>query len=186
MIIYYYLVSVFGISEVTLLILKRSKKTSAKTRQDGKSMLLLWITIFGSLNIGYILARMHIGISFDRRVVEYTGIFVYAAAFIIRWTAIVQLGKMFTVDVSISNTHKLKTNGIFEMVRHPSYLGLLLIITGLALLMNNALSFIIILPAAFYAINYRIAIEEKVLSAEFGEQYLDYKLNTRKIIPLLY
>ena len=45
---------------------------------------------------------------------------------IIRWIAILQLGKSFTVDVAITDAASLKTDGIYERVRHPSYLGMLI------------------------------------------------------------
>ena len=184
--LYNYFVSFFTISEIALLVLKRSKKSSVKIQSDGKSMLFLWLTISASLTIGYIIAMLHILVSGDPVIFEGTGILIFIAGFIVRWTAIIQLGKMFTVDVAISSSHVLKTDGIFRIVRHPSYLGLLLIILGLAVLMNNVLAFIIIIIPIFFAINYRIFIEEKALTAEFGEQYERYKIHVRKIIPLLY
>lgn len=186
MILYYYLVSLFSISEIALLILKRSERKTAKSQSDGRSMLILWITIFSCLNIGFIVAKMGVLWPFDPSLSTYPGILIAAAGFIIRWTAITQLGKMFTVDVSISSMHTLKTDGIFNIVRHPSYLGLLLIIAGLALLLNNGVSFLIIVSPSFYAVNYRIFIEEKALTGEFGNQYLDYKSRVKKIIPFLY
>jgi protein-S-isoprenylcysteine O-methyltransferase Ste14 len=186
MILYYYFVSLFSISEIALLILKRSKKGTVKSQNDGRSMLILWITIFCCLNIGLFIANVDVLIPFNSLLLTYPGILITVAGFIIRWTAIVQLGKMFTVDVSISSTHTLKTDGIFNRVRHPSYLGLLLIIAGLALLLNNGISFLIIAVPSFYAINYRIYIEERALTGEFGNQYLHYKMRVRKIIPYLY
>lgn len=186
MTLYYFFVSLFSISEVALLILKRSKKAIAKNQSDRKSMLILWVAIFSCLNIGFIIAKMHILIPIDALSTTYPGVLVVVAGFAIRWTAIVQLGKMFTVDVSISSVHKLKTDGIFGIVRHPSYLGLLLIIAGLGLLMNNVLSFFIVVAPSFYAVNYRIVIEENALEGEFGNQYRDYKNRIKKIIPFLY
>jgi protein-S-isoprenylcysteine O-methyltransferase Ste14 len=106
--------------------------------------------------------------------------------FIIRWTAIVQLGRMFTVDVAISNTHILKTSGLYKIVRHPSYLGLILIIAGLVLCMGSMLSFIIVSITVFFAMNYRIAVEEKALTNEFGAQYHDYQKHVARLLPWIY
>ena len=103
--------------------------------------------------------------------------------FAIRWTAVIQLGKMFTVDVTITDKHNLKTTGLYKIVRHPSYLGLIMIITGLALCTDSMLSFLVILIPSFWAINHRIKVEEQVLLAEFGEQYINYKKRVSKIIP---
>lgn len=180
------LVSLFTISEVLLLVLKRSKKSAVKSRNDSKSIIFLWIIITCCIITGSIIARRHIWISGDPAVFEVSGIFVFIIGLIIRWIAIFQLGNLFTIDVAISSSHTLKTDGLYKIMRHPSYLGLGLIIIGLTLLMNNLLSgFIVIIPI-FFIINYRIRVEEKALTNEFDEQYRQYKLRVKKIIPFIY
>ncbi len=67
------------------------------------------------------------------------------AGLAIRWIAILQLKKAFTVNVAVSVDHVLKTDGLYCIVRHPGYLGLFLIMTGEALTMNTLISFIIVL-----------------------------------------
>jgi protein-S-isoprenylcysteine O-methyltransferase Ste14 len=186
MVIYNIFVALFTFSEVLLLVLKRSKKAAVKSQRDGRSLLFLWVIILVCLTIGYVIARKHIWITGDPVIAEISGVSVIVAGFIIRWMAIIQLGNMFTVDVAISSYHVLKTDGIYKIVRHPSYLGLILVIAGLALLLNNVLACIIIIIPIFLAINYRILVEEKALGGEFDNQYQQYKLRVKKIIPLLY
>jgi protein-S-isoprenylcysteine O-methyltransferase Ste14 len=65
-------------------------------------------------------------------------------------------------------------------------LGLLLILAGLSVAMNNVISFLIISLSIFFAVNYRIYVEEKVLTDEFGDIYKEYKTKTKKLIPGLY
>ena len=43
------------------------------------------------------------------------------------------LEKEFTVDVSIARNHHLKKDGLYSCVRHPSYLGLVLIVLGISI-----------------------------------------------------
>jgi protein-S-isoprenylcysteine O-methyltransferase Ste14 len=93
---------------------------------------------------------------------------------------------MFTVDVAISSSHILKTNGMYQLVRHPTYLGLMLIITGLAILLNNWLACITMIIPIFVVLNYRMVVEEKALTGEFGDQYFQYKQKVKRIIPFIY
>lgn len=186
MVIYNIFVSLFTLSEVLLLVLKRSKKAVVKSQGDGRSLVFLWVIILVCLTVGYAIARMHIWIAGDPVIAEISGVWVIITGFIIRWMAIIQLGNMFTVDVAISSDHVLKTDGIYKIVRHPSYLGLILVIAGLAFLLNNVLSCIVIIIPIFLIINYRITVEEKALGGEFDNQYRQYKLKVKKIIPLLY
>jgi protein-S-isoprenylcysteine O-methyltransferase Ste14 len=97
-----------------------------------------------------------------------------------------QLGKSFTVDVAITDSANLKTNGIYERIRHPSYLGILLVVLGFSCTMNSLFSFLVLFVPVFVAVSYRIGIEEKVLIAEFGDSYSGYKSRTKKIIPGIY
>jgi protein-S-isoprenylcysteine O-methyltransferase Ste14 len=181
---YHYLQIIFLISEISLLLFRRSKSSGEKISKDRRSLLILWIVIVLSSTIGNFIAEEYsawrIG---NYQNVIYTGMAVCIIGFAIRWTAVIQLGKMFTVDVAIADKHNLKTNGLYKIVRHPSYLGLILIIAGLAICINNIASAIIIIIPSFWAINHRIMIEEQALIAEFGEQYINYKKQVSKIIP---
>ena len=168
-----------------MLILKRSKTASAKSRADRLSLLLFWITIPVSFTVGDMIAEREIGLPLDS-VYKYIGIGVFAVGFIIRWVSVFQLGSMFTVDVSISSTHQLKTNGLYTIVQHPSYLGLMLLVAGISLFMCNALSSVVIIGAIFLVTNYRIAVEEKASTAEFGGEYEEYKKRVRRIVPWIY
>jgi len=183
---YYHIAEIFGLSEIILLLVKRSKKGAVKSRTDSRSLLYLWITITGSMLIGGYIAMNGIWPFPHARLVMDIGLAVAIVGFIIRWTAILQLGKMFTVDVAISSQHKLKTSGLYKIVRHPSYLGLMLIICSIALCEADILSCIIIIGSTFIALNYRIQVEEKALIAEFGDDYVQYMKTTARLIPGIY
>jgi len=180
--LYAWLQLIFFVTELSLLLFRRSKQSTAKSNRDKRSLLILWVVITGCLCLGPWAAAYRIW-SFNGIVI---GAIIYIIGFIIRWTAVYQLGKMFTVDVAIANEHTLKTNGLYKVVRHPSYLGLILIIAGLGICLNSMLSFIIMFVPTFIAVSYRITVEEKALTEEFGDQYNQYKGKVKKLIPGLY
>jgi protein-S-isoprenylcysteine O-methyltransferase Ste14 len=179
---YLYLQIIFFLSEVSLLIFKRSN-SEGKNNKDRRSLMILWVVIAVCFTIGpfsVILGTQPIA---NPILITYIGIAVSIIGFAIRWAAIIQLGRMFTVDVAITDDHSLKTTGLYKIVRHPSYLGLILIIAGLGVCLNNAICFLVIFIPSFWAINHRIIVEEQALIAEFGEQYINYKKRVSKIIP---
>ena len=105
---------------------------------------------------------------------------------IIRFIAIITLGKFFTVNLDIQGNHRLINTGLYRYVRHPSYSGSLLSFLGFGLSLNNWFSLtIIIVPLLVTFIN-RINIEEKLLQNQFGVYYSDYKKKTKRLIPWLY
>jgi protein-S-isoprenylcysteine O-methyltransferase Ste14 len=175
----------FLLSEIMLIIFKRSKKKSVKLKRDRGSLLILWISIAFSLTIGFSLAKYETWSIINYLIASF-GILIFIIGSIIRWQAIIQLKKAFTVNVVINQEHQLRTDGLYRLSRHPSYLGLLLIMSGLSIGMNSLLSFIIVTIPFSAALLYRISVEERILKEEFGATYTDYIKKTKKIIPYIY
>jgi protein-S-isoprenylcysteine O-methyltransferase Ste14 len=185
MVITNWLEILFTVTELALLILKRSEKHDTRGNRDRRSLLLLWVVIWGSITFTSFTEHDHTWpLPGDAGLI--TGIIIFALGFIIRWTAIVQLGKMFTVNVAIQKDHSLHTRGLFKLVRHPSYLGLLMILAGIGFSMNSILNLLIIIIPCFLALSFRINVEEKALTDNFGEQYRNYKSRVARLIPWLY
>lgn len=137
--------------------------------------------------IGMILGFAKIGkIQTGSNLIAPFGLSLLVAGVAIRWTAIHTLGKYFTSTVVIRDDHRLIRGGLYKHLRHPAYTGALVAHFGLGLSFSNwfslALSFVPYLLAAAY----RIHVEEQALTAAFGEEYLDYSRNTKRLIPKLY
>ena len=75
---------------------------------------------------------------------------------------------------------KMVTAGPFEWTRNPMYLGIVLILSGIACYMGSVIMFIA--PGAFFiTINaVYIPYEEKVLVKIFGEEYKRYQKRVRR------
>ena len=176
---------VFAFSEFLLMLIKHSRIKTAKTRMDQGSMILIWVMITFGFTAGFFLAK-HDSWKSVNSIITIFGLLSILIGIIIRWIAIVQLVKSFTVDVAITDKARLKTDGLFRRIRHPSYLGLLITIIGFSATMNSLISFFIFSIPVTLAVLYRIRVEEKVLFQEFGNNYTDYKSKTKKLIPRIY
>ena len=76
----------------------------------------------------------------------------------------------------------LVTGGWYRFTRNPMYLGLGLILTGVAL-MGGSLGALLPLPVFIAVIQFRfIHGEERFLQGIFGQQYLDYCSRVRRWI----
>jgi protein-S-isoprenylcysteine O-methyltransferase Ste14 len=76
--------------------------------------------------------------------------------------------------------HALLTTGVFAYSRHPMYLGMVLLVVGLAILIGYASPFV---PACLLwaILNWRfIPYEERVLSERFGGAFDAYRQHTRR------
>lgn len=172
----------FFASEFILMLVKRSKRIERKRQNDKGSLVLLWVVITLCFTFGFTFANYRIW-TLVNYTIYITGVVIILSGAIVRWISIIQLSSAFTVNVAIANNHKLKTDGVYKHVRHPSYLGLLLIMFGFSVSMNSYISILIITILMFLAILYRIKVEEEILLAEFGDEYSNYKRNTKKLIP---
>lgn len=71
-------------------------------------------------------------------------------------------------------TSKLITTGVFAVSRNPLYLGGVCLLVGIALALNLAWMFVLLLPAIFACHYVLIAPEERYLAAKFGADYCAY------------
>lgn len=76
--------------------------------------------------------------------------------------------------------------GPYRVIRHPGYLSSILVWVGSGLSVENWILIIIFTCLFFIVYIYRIKAEEKMLVLEFGEQYLNYRRKTWRLIPFLY
>ena len=172
-------------SEILLNRLVRSGSADKKN-QDKGSLIFIWIMIALAITSGILLSKfIKIPIS-NQLLIPNIGLLTIVLGIILRFFSIWTLGKLFTVDVTIRNNHKIKKDGLYKVIRHPSYLGSLLSFIGFGLSLNNWLSIIAITFFIMTAFLYRIKIEEKALIDHFGKDYLDYKKKTYRLIPWVY
>ena len=115
------------------------------------------------------------------------------AGFIIMWTGVLLrnysiklLGKHFTATIQLQQDHRLITSGPYGVIRHPSYLGALLAIIGIAVFLNSFIGVVVAFVAMMIAYTIRIQAEEKVLKGLFGNVYTEYQQKTKKLIPYLW
>ena len=80
---------------------------------------------------------------------------------------------------------KIVTNGIYEHIRHPLYLGEIIRNMGFALATYSLFGLIPILIGNALLL-FRIGIEERMLLEEFGVEYEEYMRKTRKLVPHVY
>jgi protein-S-isoprenylcysteine O-methyltransferase Ste14 len=102
--------------------------------------------------------------------------------FLIGLPAVIQFIKSKTSIIPTQSASALQTTGIYSRTRNPMYMGFLLLYSGLAFLVGNWWTFILIPLVIMIITNYVIMREEKYLERAFGQSYLDYKKKVRRWI----
>jgi protein-S-isoprenylcysteine O-methyltransferase Ste14 len=121
----------------------------------------------------------------DGNGLRWLGVVLFAAGGALRIWPVFVLGRRFSGLVAIQPGHALVTTGVYGVIRHPSYLGLLVNTVGWALAFRSGVGLLLaalMLPVVLA----RISAEERLLRSQFGSGYDAYRTRTARLIPGLY
>jgi protein-S-isoprenylcysteine O-methyltransferase len=144
--------------------------------------LLSWLLLF----LTALLNQFQISIVEPHLLFTAIGVVLAAAGFLIRVVAMRTLGEFFTRTLRIREKHRVVSDGIYRRVRHPGYLGTILFFVGSGIATANFITTLLILAAILPTFVRRIAVEERMLTDQLGEEYSDYKAKTWKLIPFVF
>jgi len=121
----------------------------------------------------------------DGDTTRWLGIALYLIGGAIRLWPVFVLGHRFSGLVAIQQDHTLVTNGIYRVIRHPSYLGLLLNSLGWVLAFRSGVGVLLVVTLIPLVVE-RIRAEEALLHVQFGDDYDAYRRRTSRLLPGLY
>ena len=93
------------------------------------------------------------------------------------------LGTNWSLTLEVRENHHLVTHGVYQSVRHPMYLALVVYGIGQALAVPNWIVGPSYLVAMVLLFALRLGPEERLMEDEFGESYRDYVKRTKRLIP---
>jgi protein-S-isoprenylcysteine O-methyltransferase Ste14 len=118
--------------------------------------------------------------------VRWFGVALFAAGGVLRLWPVFVLGRRFSGLVAIQPGHALVTEGVYGIVRHPSYLGLLVSALGWALAFRSGLG-VALAVLNLVPLLARIRAEERLLHDQFGAAYDAYRRRSPwRLLPGIY
>jgi protein-S-isoprenylcysteine O-methyltransferase Ste14 len=124
-------------------------------------------------------------LTFGGEGVRWLGVALYAAGGVLRLAPVFILGRRFSGLVAIQRDHALVTDGLYGVIRHPSYLGLLVTCVGWSLVFRSIVGLVITALMGLVLVA-RMNAEERLLGDAFGAQYAAYRARTWRLVPYLY
>jgi protein-S-isoprenylcysteine O-methyltransferase Ste14 len=116
----------------------------------------------------------------------WAGIATSTAALWLFWRSHTDLGRNFSMKLVIREKHALVTTGVYRLIRHPMYASFLLWSLGQVFLLPN---WITGLAGMFgFCILYfgRVGREEKLMLEKFGDDYREYMMHTKRLVPYIH
>jgi len=121
----------------------------------------------------------------DGETVRWLGVVLFALGCALRMWPVFVLGRRFSGLVAIQPGHTLVTTGIYSVIRHPSYLGLLITALGWCLAFRSGVG-LILTALILVPLVARIRAEDALLLSQFGPEYEAYRAPTSRLIPGIY
>ncbi len=149
-----------------------------------------WVlTVFGLIGVLQAWAPAYtdrIGFwTIDGETTRWIGVLLFVAGGTLRLAAIYTLGRRFSGLVAIQPGHELETGGVYSLIRHPGYLGLLINSLGWALAFRSGVG-VILTALTLAPLVARIRAEEALVVRHFGRAYEAYSDRTSRLIPGVY
>lgn len=179
------IVYLYGLFEYYVNYQQKKKLKIVSTRDKG-SLRVIMISITVGYFLSFSIAATKIGRIYYWDTLFVIGLFIVALGLIIRIISIRQLRQYFTYSVSKVENHILIEKGFYKFIRHPGYLGQLIIFTGISVSLSNWLAVILMLLSTLVGYTNRIRVEEKFMIEQIGDKYSDYQKKTKKLIPKIY
>ena len=92
------------------------------------------------------------------------------------------LGRYWSATVTLKEGHKVIESGPYGLVRHPIYSGLLLSMAATVMTIGTWQS-VCGYAALVAALIFKLATEERLLTANLGEAYKEYQKRVKALIP---
>lgn len=164
---------------------QRSQRNIVKSG-DRLSIWIIFISISAGYCLSFIIGATRIGRIYHWNIFFVLGSILVIIGLIIRIVSILTLNRQFTYTVSKIDNHELIEKGLYKNLRHPGYLGQLIIFTGISTALSNWLSVLCMIIPVLSGYIYRINVEEKFMIEQMGEKYRDYQKRTKRLVPGIY
>ena len=96
------------------------------------------------------------------------------------------LGAYYSRTLRTTSDQGVVESGPYRVIRHPGYLGSIMVWTGFAVTSGSAAAAAGVAALMGNAYSRRIASEEAMLTGRFGSAYAEYSQRTKRLIPFIW
>ncbi|HTL84258.1 MAG TPA: isoprenylcysteine carboxylmethyltransferase family protein [Acidimicrobiia bacterium] len=154
-------------------------------KEDRSSTRLIVVTYVVAFVGPFLLDTSGVGVTHTGSALAWIGLAIGFVGLGIRVWSMRVLGEDYTRSLRTRDAQTVVERGPYRLVRHPGYIGSILVWAGSRLAVNWLVAAATALVLfAVYA--YRISAEEQMLVNHFGDAYRVYKARTWRLVPYIW
>jgi len=159
----------------------RGQESKLISRQTAVRMILVAV-LYAALILLPFADRRGIAVLADNLVGRWFGLVLVSLGFgLVYWSGWL-LGRQYSPEVTIQKGHELITAGVYRRIRHPRYLGVMLLALGMSLLFRSWAGLGLTLPLTGVLL-FRMRDEESLMHKEFGQEWEAYCRRSWRLVP---
>lgn len=173
---------------------KKNKKVSTYTLSKKEKLIYFicltliisaYSIIIGSLAVNLIIAPKYTNLFLSFQYF-WVGVLFSVFGLVILFVSILSLRSSFVIDIGLSQNNKLITRGIYKYIRHPLYLGYILLSCGFFLMVTKMFIVANILIILITCLGwYLYTVLEENFLVKCYKNYTEYKSITGRFLPKL-
>lgn len=180
----------YAVGSVTFLVFRRQRFWEARAGQEilqeESGDRSFWLITLGMMAVFYLspLEYLYCAAWLPRTgLMKFGGFGLAVAGSVLFVWARRTLGVSYSGHIMVETKQELVQSGPYLFIRHPGYAGYLLMALGISLGYASLIGLISVLALLLPSLDYRIKVEEKMLSERFGEAYHQYANRVKRLIP---
>lgn len=179
---------IFGIVVVAGLLQPRYKPidTDVPAEDKGTATQIVWSVYFSLIFSVVEAAYFRFPESFVWDHYTTAGLIVALLGLGLRSWAFIELGRHFTLHITVFDDHKVITTGPYRFVRHPGYTGAWMLYSAVPFMLHAWLGVGVAIVLQLVAYSRRINYEEAALRGKLGDAYASYGRSVKTLIPYVW
>ncbi len=178
----------YGLSGPYLLLTNLKKGGVVHQERQDRSF---WLVLPGFLVVFYVSPIEYLylpGILPDTNTIwtQITGLSLILASLSLFVWARSTLKGMYSGRIWVKTGHILIQHGPYHIIRHPAYASFIFMCLGISIGYSSLISLLAIPSLLIPGLIYRIKVEEKILIAQYGDEYIQYALRTKRLLPRIW